>query len=263
MNMIPTVSVRHNRHDGNVAPHVTLGPSYIDRQPAPLAPRTVAQILLDRDAALAEREALEASRADLVLNGSAEDLLALDTRIALAKIKQDQAETQHAVAISAEAEARAEAEAEQVRRRALRKAGMKASAEVAKLADQYLAMATALADLLGRLREHERVIAEANQNLPEGAEPVPPGEPHNGNPGTPSYYETQYDVVRLNPDGSRAGVTSTPGKLVEKRIPKEVCIPATPSIPHTPLSGRPYLPGLGADASPIWGARHYINGETR
>lgn len=257
------VNIRHNRHDGTVAPHVSLGRSYIDRLPVQVAPRTAAQILVDRDAAQAERESLEASRSDLLVNGSVEDLLTLDTRIALAKAKQDQADAQHAAAVIAESEARAENEAEQTRRKALRKAGMKASAEAAKLAERYAVMAKEMAGLLEQLREHERVIAEANRNLPEGAEPVPPGEPYNGNPGTPSHYETQYDVVRVNPDGSRAGVTNTPGKLVEKRIPKEVCIPATPSIPHTPLSGRPYLPGLGTNASPIWGARHYINGEAR
>jgi hypothetical protein len=192
-----------------------------------------------------------------------EDLLALDTRIALAKAKLDQAEAQHAAAVIAEADASAEHEAEQTRRKALRKAGMKASGEAGRLAERYVAMAQEMAGLLSQLREHERVIAEANRNLPNCAEPVPPGEPHNGSPGTPSHYETEYDVVRVNPDGSRAGVTNAPGKLVEKRIPKVVCIPATPSIPHTPLSGRPYLPGLSTNASPIWGARHYINGEAR
>ncbi|SFM89868.1 hypothetical protein SAMN05192568_10734 [Methylobacterium pseudosasicola] len=58
---------------------------------------------------------LEASLADLVSNGSAEDLSALATRIALAKIKQDQAETPQAAAMIAEADARAEADAEQDR----------------------------------------------------------------------------------------------------------------------------------------------------
>ncbi|WP_267361309.1 MULTISPECIES: hypothetical protein [unclassified Methylobacterium] len=190
-------------------------------------------------------------------------MLALDTRIALTKAKQDQAEAQHAAAVIAEADAKAENEAEQARCKALRKAGMKASTEAGKLAERYVTVAQEMASLLGQLREQERIIAEANRCLPDGAEPVPPGEPFNGTVGTPSHYETQYDVVRVNPDGSRAGVTSAPGKLVEKRIPKQVCIPATPSTPHTPLSGRPYLPGLGTNASPIWGARHYINGEAR
>jgi hypothetical protein len=76
------VNIRHNNHDGNVAPHVSLGRSYIDRLPVtvPVKPRTATQILVDRDAAQAECKSLEASRADVLVNGSVEDLLALDTR---------------------------------------------------------------------------------------------------------------------------------------------------------------------------------------
>ena len=252
------------RGAGSIAPFVSIGRSRPDLvQPAILPPRTATQILADRDAAQAEREALEASRADLLLTGNVDEIAALDHRIALTKVRQDQAEAQHAAAVIAEARAKDERDVEQARRKALRKAGMKASAEAAKLSDRYMLMAKEMAALLGQLRDQERVIAEANRNLPDDAEAVPPGEPFNGTAGTPIRYETQYDVVRVNPDGSRAGVTSTPGKLVEKRIPKEVCIPGTPGIPHTPLSGRPYLPGLGPDASPLWGARLYVNGEAR
>ncbi len=261
MRAVLTDSMRGN---SSVAPFVSIGRSRLDLvPPAPLPPRTAAQILADRDAAQAEREALEASRADLLLTGGVDEIATLDHRIALTKVRQDQADAQHAAAVIAEARAKDEHDVEQARRKALRKAGLKASAEAAKLVDRYLVMAKDMAALLGQLRDHERVIAEANRNLPDDAEPVPPGEPHNGNPGTPSYLQTQYEVVRVNPDGSRAGITNTPGKLVEKRIAKEVRIPATPSIPHTPLSGRPYLPGLGPDASPIWGARQYVNGEAR
>jgi hypothetical protein len=45
------VSIRHNRHDGNVAPLVSIGRSYIDRLPVPVEPRTAAQIPADRYAA--------------------------------------------------------------------------------------------------------------------------------------------------------------------------------------------------------------------
>lgn len=261
MRVVLTDSIRGA---ASIAPFVSIGRSRPDLvQAASLSPRTAAQILADRDAAQAEREALEASRADLLLTGNVDEIAALDHRIALTKVRQDQAEAQHAAAVSAEARAKDEHDVEQARRKALRKAGMKASAEAAKLSDRYVVMAKEMAALLGQLRDQERVIAEANRNLPDDAEPVPPGEFFNGKAATPTRYETQYDVVRVNPDGSRAGVTSAPGKLIEKRIPKEVCIPGTPGTPHAPLSGRPYLPGLGPDASPIWGARHIINGEAR
>jgi hypothetical protein len=71
MNAIPAVSVRHNRHDGNVAPFVSLGHDRPDLQPvAPSGLRTSTQISAERDAAQVEREALEASRSDVLLNGS-------------------------------------------------------------------------------------------------------------------------------------------------------------------------------------------------
>ncbi len=67
MNALPVASIRDAR---SVASYVRLGPDRPDLQPvANLPPRTAVQILADRDAAQAEREALEAGRADLLLNG--------------------------------------------------------------------------------------------------------------------------------------------------------------------------------------------------
>ena len=40
----------NNRHDGNVAPYVSLGRSYIDRLPVPFDPRTAALILKAKQA---------------------------------------------------------------------------------------------------------------------------------------------------------------------------------------------------------------------
>jgi hypothetical protein len=103
MNAIPTVSVRHNRHDGNVAPFVSLGHDRPDLQPiAQSGLRTSTQISAERDAAQVEREALEASRSDVLLNGSADDVAALDHRVALTKIRLDQLEAQYAAAVTAE-----------------------------------------------------------------------------------------------------------------------------------------------------------------
>ena len=69
----------------------------------------------------------------MLLNGTAEDVAALDHRIALTKIRLDQLEVQHAAAVLAEAEAQAAHEAEQKRRKELHRKAMKASAEVASL----------------------------------------------------------------------------------------------------------------------------------
>jgi hypothetical protein len=252
------VNIRHNRHDGTVAPHVSLGRSRPDLKSVVLdEPRTSAQILAESERAQAEADALLASRPDMLLTGSPQEVAALDASIELARIRMLQANTQHAAALAAEAEAKAQHEAEQTRRKALRKAGMKASVEAGKLADRYVVMAQEMAGLLSQLREQEQIIAEANRCLPDGTEPVPPGEPFNGMPGTPTPYETQYDLVWVNKnDGSRAGVSN--GKdSVAKRIEKQVCIPGTPDRPHVPLSHRVTLPGLGRDAPRIWGGIPY------
>lgn len=174
---LPRVNVRETR---TIHPHVTLG--LPRRDPvgdiaARLAPRTSADIAADRDAAVAERTALEASRSDLMLTGTFDDVADLDHRIAVAKVRIDQATAQHAAALAAEAKASADHEAEQARRKALRKAAVKASAEVAKLADEYVVEAQRLVPLLSKIRERSALIAVANAALPDGAEVVPTGEP--------------------------------------------------------------------------------------
>jgi len=177
MNMLPTANVRLNRHDGTVAPFVSLGRTRSDLKPVPLARRTSAQIHAERDAAQAEREALEASRPDMLLNGTADDVAALDHRIAVTKIKLDQLAAQHAAAVVAEAEAQVAHEAEQKRRKDLHRKALKASAEVEKLAAEYVTEAQRLVPLLERIRAGAALIAEANRNLPDAFEQVPPGEP--------------------------------------------------------------------------------------
>ncbi len=54
---------------------------------------------------------------------------------------------------------------------------MKASAEVRALAEQYVAEAQRLVPLLEKIRDGAALIASANLALPDGADPVPPGEP--------------------------------------------------------------------------------------
>ena len=175
MNMLPTANVRHDRHLGPVA---SLGRSRSDLQPVmPVSPRTAAQILAERDAAQGEREALEANRADVLLNGSADEVASLDHRVALTKIRLDQLEVQHAAAVLAEAEAQAAHETEQKRRKDLHRKAMKASAELEKLSAEYVAEAQRLVPLLEKIRERAALIEAANYALPDGGDPVPTGEP--------------------------------------------------------------------------------------
>jgi len=172
---LPIANIRQDRH---VASYVSLGRSRPDLKTVlPASPRTAAQILAERDATQAEREVLEAGRPDVLLNGTADDVAALDHRIAVTKIKLDQLAAQHAAAVVAEAEAQAAHEAEQKRRREAYRKAMKASAEVEKLADEYVAEARRLVPLLAKIRERAALIEAANYALPDGAEPVPPGEP--------------------------------------------------------------------------------------
>ncbi|MCJ2105740.1 hypothetical protein MKK70_10230 [Methylobacterium sp. E-041] len=213
------------------------------------------EIAADRDAAVAERTALEASRPDLMLTGSADDVADLDHRIAVSKVRIDQATAQHAAALAAEAKASAEHEAEQTRRKGLRKVGMKASAEAAKLADRYVVLARELAGVLGQLREQEARIAEANAALPEGAEPVPPGEPFNGTETIPMRTEVVRDLVWVDArTGQPAGILAGNDlrHRVAKTIERRVAVPSIPGEPHVALSHRVTLPGLGRDAPPIW-----------
>lgn len=234
---------------------ITLGPARADLVVARQEPRTSTHIAADRDQAIAEREALEASRPDVMLNGSAEEVASLDHRIAVAKIRIDQAEVQHAAAVKAELAEQAASDAEQSRRKALRKQAMKASGEVAKLADDYVSAARKLAALLGEIREREQLIEQANRSLPVGADPVPPGEPFNGTHGTATRYDTVEDLVWIDSrTGERAGVTNDAVRkhLVAKRVPRRVYEPGTPGQPHIPLSCRVHLPDLGRDATPIW-----------
>lgn len=239
----PYVSMRAPRHDAVVASL----PSFTSR--------TSSEIAADRDAAVREREALEADRSDLMLTSTAETIAALDHNIAVAKVRIDQAEMQHAAAVISEAAARAAEEDEQARRKALRKQAMKASAEVAKLSEDYLAAAGKMVGLLNQIRERERLIFDANQNLPAEAEPVPPGEPFNGKAGLESRHETRIEQIYNG--------TNEHGKPTYRKHPMTTFIPGVAAEPHRSLSGRVYLPGLGRDASPIWGVREYVNGEAR
>ncbi|MCJ2008216.1 hypothetical protein [Methylobacterium sp. J-092] len=256
MNAIPTVSIRHSHLDGNLAPYVSLGRSRPDLQPGlPAAPRTSELIFAEGEHVRLECDALLASRPDMLLTGSPEDVAALDARIELARIRTLQANTQHAAALVAEAKASAADEAEQARRKGLRKAGMKAGAEAAKLTDRYVVLARELAGVLGQLREQEGRIAEANAALPDGAEPVPPGEPFNGTETIPMRSETTHDLVWVDArTGQPAGILAGNDlrHRVAKTIERRVAVPSIPGEPHVPLSHRVTLPGLGRDAPPIW-----------
>ncbi|KQS53802.1 hypothetical protein ASG32_31760 [Methylobacterium sp. Leaf361] len=174
MNTISSFNLRDER---NLAPVVGLKPSKVVLYPVPPAPRTSTQISAEREAAQAERDSLEASRAGVLLKGAADDVAALDHRIAVVKIKLDQLEVQHAAAAAAEVAAQATHEAEQKRRKDLYRKAIKASAEVATLADQYVTEAQRLVPLLEKIRERATLIAMANAALPDGAEMVPAGEP--------------------------------------------------------------------------------------
>ncbi|SDA25029.1 hypothetical protein SAMN02799622_03537 [Methylobacterium sp. UNC378MF] len=214
---LPIANIRQDRH---VASYVSLGRSRPDLKTVlPASPRTAAQILAECDATQVEREALEASRPDVLLNGTSDNVANLDHRIAVTKVRLDQLQVQHAAAVIAEAEAQAAHETEQKRRKDLYGKAMKASAEVEKLAAEYVIEAERLVPLLAKIRERAALIEAANFALPDGAEPVPPGEPRcswNGRSDQP--HSTIASRVKLPALGTDAGfiwgeVVPLPGRI--------------------------------------------------
>ena len=200
---LPTVNVREAN---TLASVVSLSRNRLPAQPMRPVPRTSVEIVADRDAAVSDREALEAARPDVLLRGTADEVAALDHRIAVAKIRIDQADVQHAAAVTAEAKAKADHEAEQKRRKELHRKAMKASAEVANLADEYVVEAHRLVPLLTKIREGAALIAAANFALPDGAGPVPLGEPRcswNGKADQP--HSTIANRVKLPALGTDTG----------------------------------------------------------
>lgn len=220
---LPIANIRQDRH---VASYVSLGRSRPDLKPVALdTPRTSTQISAERDAAQAEREVLEANRPDVLLNGTADDVAAFDHRITLTKIRLDQLAVQHAAAVLAEAESQAAHQAEQKRRKDLHRKAMKASAEVAALADQYVVEAKRLVPLLEKIRERAALIEAVNYALPDGAEPVPRGEPRcswNGRSDQP--HSSIANRVKLPAPGNDTGF-----------IWGEVAAPLPNRIVHDPL----------------------------
>ncbi|MGU3665066.1 hypothetical protein ACLBX9_12875 [Methylobacterium sp. A49B] len=172
---LPIANIRTDRH---VAPYVSLGRSRPDLKPvAPSEPRTSAQIFAEGEHARRQCDALLASRPDMLLLGSPEEVADLDASIERARIRMAQAHAQHAAALVSETEAQAAHEVEQKRRRDHHRKAMKASAELEKLSAEYVTEAQRLVPLLERIRERAALIEAANYALPDGADPVPTGEP--------------------------------------------------------------------------------------
>ncbi|MCJ2014977.1 hypothetical protein [Methylobacterium sp. J-076] len=224
MNALPTANVRQTCQDRALAPVVGLKPSKVVLYPVPPAPRTAAQIAAERDATESERDALEGSRAGVLMKGTTDDVANLDHRIAVVKIKLDQLEVQHAAAFAAEAKAKADYEAEQKRRKELVRNALKASAEVEKLADQYAVEAKRLVPLLEKIRDRAALIAAANFALPDGADPVPTGEPRCSWQGRQDQLHTSIaSRVKLPNLGTDTGyiwgdVVPLPGRIVNDTL---------------------------------------------
>lgn len=205
-------------------PFVSIGP------PMPLTrptepepePRSSDEIAVERENAVAEQRSLQARRVETLKNGAPDDVAEIDRRLALVAVRIEQADAQHPVALAREAEERAAAEAEQRRRKTFHRQASKASAEIAKLAEEYVSAARQMAVLLAKVREREDLIADANAALPEGAEPVPPGEPHNGRPGVPAYPHYRLSRrVRLPALGRDAGFIWGEAELIGRSISHE------------------------------------------
>jgi len=219
----------------------------------------------ERVDAIRTRHDLEDGRVDTVEAGDLDALEVLDREIERAKRRIDIAESRHArVTLDLQA---AEVGAEQARRHALRAEAEAAMAEMKRLIQvEYPPAAMALAALLSRAKELRTVATRANNELPEGAEPVSTiAEPEfNGRWLKDSkdltvertYYvnkatgqrATGYDCPTLH---SERGKWDAVTEIVE--LPR----PIYPDVPHQSVVDFANLPGLKRDeyiyGAPSWG----------
>jgi len=227
--------------------------------------RELATVDAERADAIRTRHDLEDGRADTVEAGDLDALEALDRDIERAKRRIDIAESRHArMTLDLQA---AEIEAEQTRRRALRAEAEAAMAEMQRLIqEEYPPAAIKLAALLNRAKELRAVAIRANNELPEGAEPVSTiAEPEfNGRWLKDSQdltIERTYYVNKAT--GKRATGYDCPtlhserGKWDAVTETIELPRPIYPDVPHQSVVDFTNLPGLKRDAyiygAPSWG----------
>lgn len=158
-------------------------------------PATAHGIAMELNATKDALDAQEADRPNIVLTGTDDDLMRADAEITRLKARIERCEARHAAALVREAEEAAERDVEQKRRKALHKRAMKASGEIADMSSEYVEKARDLAQVLRLIREREHLIREANANLPDGVDRVPPGEPDMGKLATAGHDETDVQHV--------------------------------------------------------------------
>ena len=227
--------------------------------------RELATVDVERADAIRTRHDLEDGRVDTVEAGDLDALEALDRDIERAKRRIDIAESRFA-RLTLDLQA-AEAEAEQARRHALRAEAEAAMTEMQRLIqEEYPPAAMALAALLNRAKELRTVAIRANNELPEGAEPVSTiAEPEfNGRwlkDSRDLTVERTYYVNKTT--GQRAGPHDCPmlhserGKWDVVTETVELPRPIYPDVPHQSVVDFTNLPGLKRDAyiygAPSWG----------
>ena len=154
-------------------------PSLIKRKPlADIANEGIA-LQARAEAIAVEIGRLDAARPGLILDGEPDDVATHDATRARLAIELEQASARLS-RLDGERQ-QAEADAEQERRRRVYAAAKKARGEGVEALDTYARHARAAAAALLKLAEVEHIIASANDDdqLPDGAEPIPPAEPDN------------------------------------------------------------------------------------
>ncbi|MCJ2082763.1 hypothetical protein [Methylobacterium sp. J-090] len=227
--------------------------------------RDLAKAESERADAVRVRHDLEERRSEVVDGGDVNTLEEHDRAIENAKRRIDVAESAHArLTLAVQA---AEWATEQARRQAIYDAGTSAMAQArTMIATEYLPAARALAEIVRAAVDLRDKAAKANDELPEGVEPISlMAEPaFNGRhyAGSPDLTEERVYFVN-KATGERAGRFDAPEMHAnqgrwERRtevVPRDA--PAVPAEPHKSVVDYLNLPGLTPDgyiyAAPFWG----------
>ena len=181
---------------------------------------------------------LDAARPDLILDGEPDDVAAHDASRSRLAIELEQASARLG-RLDGERH-QAEAEAEQERRRKLYAAAKKARSEGIAALAEYERHAKAAAAALFKLVDVEHLIASANDDdqLPDGAEPIPPAEPDNSIPPTPDRYSAPQLSTPTITRGSRTDA------IAEPHMTPRFTICGAPGQAHISILRLVRIPGL-------------------
>lgn len=255
----------------------------VARVDAPLPPRIQNDHDLDRwrserREAEGEIRSLVSQRSAMLATASVEAIGRKDAAISAARIRAERADAIVTAAERRLAEVEAREAAREPERRRRYAAGKKAAAEAERIMrDEYGPAASKLAGVLGRLAELHDVVAAANADRPQDAEPLDP-DAFRGLPSKPGRYETRTVEVMvdeegqetrppirvaggrsLGPDDGAPGISvsghGNPGPDGGMRTAireRQVYVEASAAVAAPSLIRTAIVPGLAWNDAPFW-----------